>query len=70
MTLAEELTIKDLERVQLKPGDVLVIHVGAWWDKAMFEWAQAEIDKLFPDNRCLIVGPDVSLEIVNDGVPH
>jgi protein involved in polysaccharide export with SLBB domain len=67
MTAVDHLEIKDLERVNLQPGDVLIVHIGEGWGKQFIEVANARLTALFPNNRVLLLGPDVTVEVVNDG---
>jgi hypothetical protein len=67
MTAVDHLEIKDLERVNLQPGDVLIVRIGEDWGKQFIDVATKRLTELFPNNRVLLLGPDVTLEVVNDG---
>ncbi len=61
----DTIQISDLERVTLKPGDVLVIRTQESLGRAQVERLRSEWRKLFPDNEtAILVGGDVELFVV------
>lgn len=63
MTAAELLDVAEVERLALKPGDVLVLKCPQHLTIEEFEEISARFKEMFPDTKCLVLegGIDVAV---------
>lgn len=59
----EPLTIEDIKRVHLSPGDDLVVRTGALSEDARGRIIE-QLQGLWPNNRIIFIEDDVELEVV------
>ena len=60
------IEIKDLKKVNLKPGEVLVVTVPGdtlWTQKARIK---EQMKEFFPDNKIMIIDEGISLDVAGD----
>ena len=60
-----EITLSDLQRVKLEPGDVLVLRVNGRLSAVMAEQLRAQVTACFPGHRALVLEQDAALAVVS-----
>jgi hypothetical protein len=63
VTMGEEVTLEDVQRVRLEPGDVVVVRVNDWPVRACQELGDYLAKHVFPDNVVAVI-PVESVSIV------
>lgn len=61
------LDIKEVERLTLKPGDVLVVKVPSRLSPEARAGLRESLRALFPEHKCAILEEGMTLEVVNGG---
>ena len=59
--------IKEIKKVELKEGDVLVLRVKEWLPEGVIERITKTMKGVFPVNKCLILENGVELDVVGEG---
>lgn len=55
----------EISRLNLKPSEVLVVHLDFDFDPEECRGIKDVVSRVFPDNRVLVVGPGVTFEAVD-----
>lgn len=61
------IDIKDVRRLRLNPGDVLVVRIDVT-EAAAVEIAE-QLDDYFPDNRVMVLSPGADVEVLGPPPP-
>lgn len=59
-----DLTIKDLKRVRIMPGEVLWVRCSFEPDRDLVDAVQAEVRRTLPHVPVWVTGPDVDLTVI------
>jgi disulfide oxidoreductase YuzD len=55
--------IEKVETHDIQPGDVLVLRCTRPLSKEQADWMQHMIKKVFPDNLCVVMDKDTTIEV-------
>jgi hypothetical protein len=58
------ITLADVKRLKLKPGDTLVLYVPNGSPKSGIEHLEQELARAFPDHKYVVVEEPLRLEVV------
>lgn len=62
------IAIEDLQRVQLEPGDVLIVRCSKEMTMEEIDWSQRFLGEVFPGNRVIVLDGRVeSINVVRPG---
>ncbi len=60
----QPIQIEDVKKLQLEPGDILVIRIPRQYAAPALERLRQRVCELIPDHKVLVLGSEVDLEIL------